>query len=65
MINEGLQKGIQNLQPMGYELPNGDRIVIQIIVSGFVLVTLFYFNIYYVECEYTCFIFIQSNNHKQ
>ena len=32
MINEGLQKGIQNLQPLGFQLPNGDRVVIQIMV---------------------------------
>ncbi|KAH9421488.1 DNA-directed RNA polymerase I subunit RPA2 [Dermatophagoides pteronyssinus] len=30
MINEGLQKGLQNLNPIGFELANGDRIVIQI-----------------------------------
>ncbi len=35
MINEGIQKGIQNIQPMGFQLPNGDRVVIQIIVSRF------------------------------
>ncbi|KPM05263.1 DNA-directed RNA polymerase I subunit RPA2-like protein [Sarcoptes scabiei] len=30
MINEGLQKGLQHLNPIGFELPNGDRIIIQI-----------------------------------
>ncbi|KAH9510873.1 DNA-directed RNA polymerase I subunit RPA2 [Dermatophagoides farinae] len=30
MINEGLQKGLQNLNPIGFELANGDRVVIQI-----------------------------------
>lgn len=30
MTNEGLQKGIQNLRPVGFELANGDRVIIQI-----------------------------------
>lgn len=30
MVNEGIQKGIENINPIGFELPTGDRIVIQI-----------------------------------
>lgn len=30
MVNEGIEKGIQNLQPLGFELSTGDRVVIQI-----------------------------------